>query len=222
MVRHSSLLRSGLLVVGAVGLTVLGFAGCGGQTTPGSSNQGKDAACAELCAQRAECDGEVDAAECTEACTEDEVLSRSGQDLLTTCFASDECEVVDSLDALACLEDGLFDLPLTEAQEDFCTLSLERIAECGGSELGENDVDNCLSGVGVISEEFATELSECGERRTCELVNACVGLKVLTSLDEDQLEQLLGESGTGGLGSFGGLEDLFGSIGGSLGGAGPG
>jgi hypothetical protein len=143
--------------------------------------------------------------------------------LLTECFETDDCETVASLDALACLEDGLFDLPLTEAQEDFCTRSLERIADCGGSELGENDVDNCLSGVAVMSEEFVTELSECGERRTCDLVNACVGLKVLTSLNEDQLEDLLGgELGTGGLGSFGGLEDLFGSIGGSLGGAGPG
>lgn len=219
-VRLGFMQRSSLLRAGSILSWVLTLTACGGQTTPGHSNQGKDASCAELCTRSAECNAEIDVSECTESCTEDEVISRDGQELLTNCTASEECAEVQTLETLACIEDGLFDLPITEAQEDFCTFTLERIAECGDSPLGDNDVDNCLSGVAVMSEEFVTELTECGERRTCELVNVCVGLQVLTALDEETLENVLGaEAGSGGLGS---LEDLLGSISGSLGGAGPG
>lgn len=190
---------------------------CGGQTTPGFSNAGKEAACAELCQVAADCGSEVDVAECTDTCAEDEVVSRAGQELLTECSGDLECGETPGLGALECIEDGLFELPINEAQEDFCTISLERLAECGGTPLAENDVDNCLSGVALLSEEFVTELSECGERRTCELVNLCAGLELLNSLSEEQIAALSG--GTGDLGS---LEDLLGSLSGSMGGAGPG
>lgn len=199
--------------------------GCGGQTTPGYSAAGKDAACGQLCEQTAECDSTVDVAECTETCTESEVVSRAGQDLLTECSMDVECEEAIGLDALACIEDGLFDLPINEAQEDFCTLSLPRLAECGENPLGDEDVDNCLASVALLSEEFVTELSECTERTTCSLVNLCAGLELLTALDEEQLEVILGgdvATGDGAGSLLGGLEDLLGSLGGSMGGAGPG
>lgn len=195
--------------------------GCGGQTTPGSSNAGKEAACAELCQQTAACDDSVDAAECEQNCTEDELLSRSGQELLTECLAQDECGELDASETLACLEDGLFDLPLTEAQEDFCEVSLEHIADCNQRELSRDEVENCRGSVVALSDEFVTELSECTERPNCDRVNACVTLKALAAINEDQLEQLFGGAGEG-LGSLVDLEDLFGSIAGSLGGAGPG
>jgi hypothetical protein len=195
--------------------------GCGGQTTSGFSAAGKEASCAELCEQSAECDSNVDVTACTETCAESEVVSRAGQDLLTDCSADLDCGAAAGLETLACLEDGLFDLPINEAQEDFCTITLGRLAECGESPLSEDDVDNCLAGVALLSEEFVTELGECGERTTCSLVNLCAGLELLTALDEEQLEVILG-SGVGTGAGLGSLEDLLGSLDGSMGGAGPG
>jgi len=207
-----------------LGLPVLLAAGCGGQTTPGSSNEGKDASCTELCEQAAECDTEMDVAGCVESCTDNELVSREGQELLTDCTAKDECEEVSTLEAAACLEDGLFDLPITQAQEDFCRITLGDLAECGGNSLADDDIDTCLSGVALLSDEFTTDLSECTERRTCDLVNLCAGLKLVTAVDEEQLQALLDSSAAmGDLGGLGALGDLFGSLPDlpAMGGAGP-
>jgi len=190
---------------------------CGGQTTPGHSNQGKDAACAEACEQAAECGVEIDPVDCNETCTEDEIVSRSGQELLTACAALAECDTVAGTDTLECIEEGLLELPVTEAQEAFCTTSLVRIAECGETAFGAAEVESCLSGVAVLSEEFVGELSECGDRSTCDAVNLCVNLELLAAIDQEQLEALLGQGGGGGLGS---LEDLFGSFTEATGGSG--
>jgi hypothetical protein len=213
-----------LLGGGLLALPVLLAAGCGGQTTPGSSNEGKDASCTELCEQAAECGAEMDVSACEESCTDNEVVSRAGQELLTECTTSDECEQISILGTVACLEDGLFDLPITEAQEDFCRITLGDLAECGGRALGDGDIDACLSGAALLADEFITELGECTERRSCDLVNVCAGLKVLTAVDEDQLQALLDSSAAmGDLGGLGALEDLLGSLPDltGMGGAGP-
>ncbi len=207
-----------LLAASCLGLSGLLTFGCGGQTTPGYSSEGKDASCNELCEKSSECNSDVEVADCTETCTTNEVVSRAGQDLVTGCSASQECEEIGDLETLECIEDGLFDLPINQAQEHFCTITLGKLAECSQTPLGENDVDNCLSGIALISDEFVTELAECGERTTCDLVNFCAGLKILTAIDEDQLEAILGGNvSMGELGGLGSLGDLLGSLGDAMG-----
>ena len=223
MIGRPFLLR-GVLTAGCL-LLLSGLlaAGCGGQTTPESSSAGKDAACSELCEQSAECDANVDLADCTQTCVDSDLVSRAGQELLTACTASQECAMIGSLETLECLEDGLSGLAITEAQQAFCTITLERLAECQESPVADAEVERCLDGVALLSEEFVTELRDCGDHTRCDLVNLCAGAQVLTVLDQEQLEVILGGAlGTGDLGGLGSLEDLLGSLGESMGGAGPG
>jgi hypothetical protein len=213
-----------LLVLCWFGLAGLSTVGCGGQTTPQSSSAGKDAACSELCQQSALCDDAVDLAACTQACADSDLVSRAGQELLTACTKGEDCAAIGSSEMLECIEGGLRELPITQGQEDFCAITLGRLADCRESPISDSDVDSCLGGVAVLSEELVTELNECGERTSCDLVNLCAGVQLLTVLDQEQLEIVLGGDlgDLGDLGGLGSLEDLLGSLGGSMGGAGPG
>lgn len=212
---YHSFLRARFLACS--GLLLCLSSSCGGQTTSGSSNAGKEAACSSLCQKSVECGGAKDAKECSATCAESELVSRAGQELLTRCAEEQECAELGSLDALQCTLDGLFDLPVSETQRAFCEDSLDRLAECASATRRPDDVDNCLTGITLVSDEFVSELAECAEKSSCDLVNLCAGVEILGVLDTDELEAVFGA----GVGSVD-LGDLLGSLGSGLGLGGPG
>lgn len=156
-----------------------------GDSAPITSSEGKEETCAEFCEQLAECDG-VDTSDCAETCAEGSTTSRGGQEVLTECFTTDVCAAdvseLEGLQALACVTEGLEDLPVSQAGETFCEETVDAINDClGGPPPEAAPFGSCETTIGLASDELLEDLNDCVED-DCAAVEQCVNLELLQAL----------------------------------------
>jgi hypothetical protein len=181
-------------------------AACGGNAS-GSSYKGKDAACQDQCDELARCDKTVDVKACAKSCSESQLTSKGGQELLADCTAGRTCGAAGD-DVVECLVDGLKDLPTSETGKKFCNQALELPAKCGGEgaevEPSEADRAACSDSVSLLSDEALEDIGECFDKG-CEAMQTCL-LGKLLSFQADLGGNVIGTDLSQQLG------ELFGSI----------
>lgn len=183
-----------------------GSGGRSGDETPSAAGDGKEESCAEFCASVDACGQAPAEVDCSSLCTENTLVSRGGQEVLSACLAEAGCETTDPLALADCLEDGLEDLPLTEVAEQFCNETAPGLSECLGQPAAEGATADCLETIPLLSDAVITNLSEC-VADGCEGADSCLGLTLAAAIGFENLEALEGL----GLGdSLGGLVPGFG------------
>lgn len=150
-------------------------AACGGNAS-GTSYKGKDAACQDQCDELARCDKTVDAKACAKSCSESQLTSKGGQELLAECTAGRTCGAPGD-DVVECLVDGLKDLPKSDAGKAFCNKALGAPAKCGGegAEAEASDADRaaCNDSVALLSDEVLADISACFDKE-CRAMQTCL------------------------------------------------
>lgn len=154
------------------------IAACGGKAA-GSSYQGKDGACQEQCDELARCDTTVDVKACAKSCTDSQLTSKGGQELLANCTAGRSCGAAGD-EVVECLVDGLKDLPQSETGKTFCNNALGIQAKCGGDggEPSEADRAACNDSISLLSDEALADVNACFDKE-CQAIQTCLLGKVL-------------------------------------------
>lgn len=222
MVSRASLFHAGLL-------SLLLAPACGGKSA--SSTEGKASSCAEFCSQANECDSASDVDDCKESCTESDLLSRGGQEVLSSCLIESGCDESNPFRTLDCISDGIEELPPSDTLTAFCE-HLEELSSClggdaalpapggtGGSSSGGStsgtaaEPGSCLASGGLLSDELLTELNECFASTDCATIQTCVGFELVARIDLTTLANPESATGFQGalIGLLGGIVENLGS-----------
>lgn len=206
-----------------VSLGALSVAACGGSAKndddkqpsqpPASSSEGKEEVCEEYCTQLSACDGSS-VEDCTETCTEGELTSRGGQEVLTECFDEDVCNLdeLSGLAALGCVIDELDDLELSEEAETYCSESVDKINNCLDAEPPEQTFGSCEDTIGLASDELLAELNECATK-DCEDIETCIFLELIGALPAEVISGDTDELSPALLADFLAIGVVFGQLG---------
>lgn len=158
--------------LGSLSLTfALSLSACGG-TSP-TSAEGKEDTCKEQCEQLNECDSSVQVDDCAESCTESQLTSKGGQEVVTACVVQQECEAGDGLAVLDCIDDEVQNIPVSAQGEAFCGQGLDAQAECQDSEVSEADREQCLDWISLFSDEALTQVNACFDK-ACDAMGLCL------------------------------------------------
>lgn len=170
--------------------------GCGG--TVGSSFEGKEATCERYCEQQVECGVSNSADTCREQCTDNELVSRSGQEVLTECFALQDCDSQNVLALADCIEDGIEDLPVSATAQQFCNVAMPNVNECSGDDAQASfDSGDCEETAAFLSDEILTDINECAEKSCASMQTCLIGV-------------FIAAAGSAGLDDLGSLDDILG------------
>lgn len=169
-------------------LSLLPFAlACGSSST---SFEGKESTCEEFCEQIATCSspGDVEESACQKTCVENQLVSRGGQEVITSCLTQQGCGTSNLPNTLGCLLDGLRDLPTSKEGETFCSTSIDKLASCGEDE-SPVDAKTCSDVVSAVADEFLVDLNQCFEDDfTCQSAQLCLLSAVMKNVDLDALQ----------------------------------
>jgi hypothetical protein len=199
----------GLSVTLALALT----ASCGGKSEEELAAEGyladdKAEDCAAFCEALEAC-GQGGGLECEDACTDNELVSNAGQGVLSECIAGAGCTVESETDALLlldCLEDGLEELPKSDAATEFCGDTLSALNECSGQPSDPATSALCEDSIALLSDPVLLDLNDCGQEADCADLQQCAGLALIGAIGLDNLQALssLGDA-LGGL-DLGGID----------------
>jgi hypothetical protein len=160
---------------------------CAGKATNYQA-AGKQATCAEQCKALGECDDSVDVDKCADDCASNEALSLEGQEVVTVCLEEQECEGTNTVQLLDCIDDGLGGLPPSATGEAFCSKSMDRLADCRGTEIREADRSDCLDAISLLTDDVVSSLNDCAEsKKSCETLQLCAGVIALDVMPSDSL-----------------------------------
>lgn len=201
-------------------LTLVLASGCG-QTSPVTSAQDKDDACAATCEQVKTCSAELDVESCVKRCVQDDSLSRAGQEAVAKCQEKQACETANAIPTLACILNEVKDVPASEAGENFCTKSLKNATTCqaeltpaGGGESPAPDPEQCSDLIALAADEFLTDLNDCLDgSKSCQAAQSCLVIALAARVDVAAIQNPKpGDPGLIGLlgGLFGGSLDFSG------------
>lgn len=179
-------------------LLLSAVSGCG-DDLPSYSAEGKGAACREQCEALEACDTTVKIDECTESCTLNEAVSRQGQEALTFCIQEQECNELNPVQLLDCVDDALGDLEPSPEGQTFCNEALDSFSECNDSEIKNSDRSDCLDAVSLLTDDLVSDISGCAiDKKACDAKNLCL-VAVLTDLISEDSDNPLEKAFLDGL-----------------------
>lgn len=159
--------------LGSVSFTVgLIVSACGGSSSS-TSAAGKGDICKEQCEELKRCDDSVEVDACTESCTESQLTSKGGQEIITNCIVKQECQSGNGLEILDCIDDEVQNIPPSAEGQAFCGAGLDAQAECSDSEVPDADREQCSDWISLFSDEALVKVNACFEK-SCDAMGLCL------------------------------------------------
>lgn len=154
---------------------------CGGSAT---SSEGKGSSCSDLCEQAATCSKRPSSEDCTKTCTDNELINRGAQEVISQCALEADCNTSNPIATLECLDEGIGELETSEEAKKFCDGSRDKLSSCS-----DTKDEDCRRMAKLFGDELLKELNECiAKNDSCQAAQTCIVFELVARVDVNDLQ----------------------------------